>query len=84
MILPTEHLRPESSLLGVGAEILDNLRGPVNVSTLWDRVRARTVQSRTAPITYAWFVLALDLLYLRWVRWNFKAEYSGGRSLAAT
>ena len=61
MILPTKHTRPERALLGVGAEVLEVLGRPMTVSALWDRVRERRAKS---PIAYAWFVLALDLLYL--------------------
>ena len=64
MILPTKHMRPERALLGVGAEIVETLRRPMTVSALWDRVRERRATAPAAPIAYAWFVLALDLLYL--------------------
>ena len=64
MILPTKHIRPERSLLGVGAEILEVLKSPMTVSALWDRVRARRAKPPAAPIAYAWFVLALDVLHL--------------------
>ncbi len=64
MILPTRHLRPDRSLLGVGAGILETLRRPATVSALWDRTREDRTARRGAPITYAWFVLALDLLFL--------------------
>lgn len=36
----------------------------MTVSALWDRVRERRATAPAAPISYAWFVLALDLLYL--------------------
>ncbi len=64
MILPTKHIRPGRALLGVGAEIVETLRRPMTVSALWDRVRERRATAPAAPISYAWFVLALDLLYL--------------------
>lgn len=64
MILPTKHIRPERSLLGVGAEILDLLHHPMTVSAIWDRVRARRAEAPAAPIAYGWFVLSLDLLFL--------------------
>ena len=57
-------MRPERALLGVGAEIVETLRRPMTVSALWDRVRERRATAPAAPIAYAWFVLALDLLYL--------------------
>ena len=64
MILPTKHIRPERSLLGVGAEILGTLQEPLTISALWDRVRKNRATPPASPIAYAWFVLALDLLYL--------------------
>ena len=64
MILPTKHMKPARSLLGVGAEILEILRRPMTVSALWERVRESRAQPPAAPIAYAWFVLALDLLYM--------------------
>ena len=36
----------------------------MTVSALWDRVRERRATAPAAPISYAWFVLALDLVYL--------------------
>ena len=64
MILPTKHIRPERALLTIGAEILAVLRGPMTVSRVWDEVRRRRGEAlEPAPITYDWFVLALDLLF---------------------
>lgn len=65
MILPTKHLRPERALLTIGAEILSALNRPKTVSRVWDevrRLRGETIEP--APITYDWFVLALDLLFV--------------------
>ena len=65
MILPTKHLRPDRSLIGVGAEILESLANPVTVSRLWDDIRSqRSVNSPMPPIDYKWFILALDMLYI--------------------
>ena len=64
MILPTKHIRPERALLTIGAEILATLRGPMTVSRVWDGVRRRRGETTEhAPISYDWFVLALDLLF---------------------
>jgi hypothetical protein len=64
MILPTKHVRPDRALIGVGAEVLDLLRGPMTMSRLWDEVRGRrSLHAPNAPITYQWFVLSLDLLF---------------------
>lgn len=65
MILPTKHIRPERALLTIGAEILAALRRPMTVSRVWDEVRYRRGEAaEPAPITYDWFVLALDLLFM--------------------
>lgn len=64
MILPTKHIRPERALLTIGAEILAKLRRPMTVSRVWDEVRRRRGETaEPAPISYDWFVLALDLLF---------------------
>lgn len=64
MILPTKHLPQETSLLAIGAEILRLLDEPKTVSRVW----ADIVGSRKAKglnlITYDWFILALDLLFM--------------------
>lgn len=65
MILPTKHVRTDRALIGVGAELLDILREPMTVSRLWNELRAhRSVGSPNAPISYDWFVLALDFLFI--------------------
>jgi hypothetical protein len=65
MILPTKHIRPERSLLFVGGDILRCLRDPMTVSRLWDEIRCSFGEgSEPRPITYDWFILALDLLYM--------------------
>lgn len=64
MILPTKHLPQDRALLGVGAEILGQLRQPRSVSELWEAVReARGRTPGSAPLSFDWFVLALNLLY---------------------
>jgi hypothetical protein len=64
MILPTKHLRPDRALLA-GADMLGCLSEPMTVSRLWDEIRtARGDRTVSAPISYDWFVLALDLLFI--------------------
>ena len=65
MILPTKHLRPDRALIAIGADILGLLAQSKTVSRLWEDFR--TLRSRrvgVAPVTYEWFVLAIDLLFL--------------------
>lgn len=65
MILPTKTLPPSRSLLGVGANLLRLLDEPKPVSRLWPEVKAAYEQIPDAPpISFGWFVLALDLLFL--------------------
>jgi hypothetical protein len=65
MILPTKHLSSERALLSAGARIISMLDEPRTVSSLWDRVRRkRDVRQGRAPVSYDWFVLSLDLLFL--------------------
>jgi hypothetical protein len=65
MILPTKHIHPDRALLAVGGDLLVSLREPMTVSRLWDNVRAeRGGHDEPAPISYDWFVLALDLLFM--------------------
>lgn len=65
MILPTKHIRPDRALLAVGGELLGSLREPMTVSRLWDHTRSkRGHPGGPSPISYDWFVLALDLLFM--------------------
>ena len=58
MILPTKHIAPENSLLGIGAVLLTLLNEEQTVTRLWDRARASN-----DLLTFSRFVLALDLLF---------------------
>jgi hypothetical protein len=62
MILPTKHLPSDRALLTVAAKILATLDEPRTVSAVWDRLRLR--RDTRPPMSYDWFVLALDLLFL--------------------
>lgn len=65
MILPTKHVRPDRALIGVGGEVLKILDEPTTVSHLWNEIRAcRSANTPNAPITYNWFVLSLDFLFI--------------------
>ncbi len=64
MILPTKRLSQDRSLLYVGAQILRLVDEPKTVSRLWQDLQTiRSTESDLAPLTYDWFVLALDLLF---------------------
>lgn len=65
MILPTKRLSQDRSLLYIGAEVLRLVDEPKTVSRLWKELQsARSAQPSLAPLTYDWFVLTLDLLFL--------------------
>ena len=64
MLLPTKHLREDRTLLAIGADVLRLLGEPKTVSRLWDDLQGRrAAEDSMAPVTYDWFVLALDLLF---------------------
>jgi len=62
MILPTKGIGPDKALLSVGAIILRDLNEPKTVSRLWADLRR--VEEGPPDLTFDWFVLALDLLFL--------------------
>ena len=59
MILPDKHTRVSTSLLGLGALVLRELRTPHSPSALWERLRGREEVGN-----FQRMVAALDLLYL--------------------
>ena len=61
MILPTKRLSERRALLSLGGDIIRSLDKPKTASKLWEDVRRS--RSETGPITFDWFVLALDMLY---------------------
>jgi hypothetical protein len=65
VILPTKHLPSDRALLTVGARILALLNEPRTMSVLWDRMRLkRDLRDNRPPMSYDWFILALDLLFV--------------------
>lgn len=62
MILPTKGVSSDRALLSIGAFILRDLDEPKTVSRLWADLRR--VEEGPPDLTFDWFVLALDLLYL--------------------
>lgn len=65
MILPTKHLRSESSLIYIGGIIQSALAtGPMSVDQLWRSTKTLySARTHNNDITYDWFVLALTFLY---------------------
>ena len=66
MILPDRNIAPDRALLSIGSMIFDRLNEPTTVSRLWDEMR-ELHQGR--PISYAWFLLAVDLLFVLNLVW---------------
>lgn len=58
MILPTKHISPQRSLLGLGAVLLRRIEKPKTIVGFWNEVR-----EVPEVATFQRFVLALDLLY---------------------
>jgi hypothetical protein len=64
VITPTKNIAPDRSLLAVGAQVLMVLDTPLTVSQAWARLRAwRAEHGHPSPVSFGWFVLALDTLY---------------------
>jgi hypothetical protein len=65
MILPTKRINSGRSLLAIGGETLKLLNRPKSISLLWDEFKnSKGDGSNSCYITYDWFILSLDLLYL--------------------
>jgi hypothetical protein len=64
MILPSKHLSEKRALLTVGGEILSLLDKPRTVSSVWEELRGAKDKAQRHRLSYDWFVLALDLLFL--------------------
>lgn len=62
MILPTKGVSPARALVSVGADILRLLTEAKTVSRLWDDFRKAS--TTTPDVSFDWFVLSLDLLFL--------------------
>lgn len=65
MILPSKGISPDRSILGIGGDLLDMMDAPIGVSTLWVRyMKRRKRLGLEAPVTFDWYVLALDFLFM--------------------
>lgn len=65
MILPTKHLRNESSLIYIGGIIQSVLAtGSMSIDQLWHSTKTSySTHTPNNDLTYDWFILALSLLY---------------------
>lgn len=64
MILPTKNLDQSRALIEVGGEILLLLVSPKTISSLWENFKLYRGSNRKSAITFDWFILALDFLYI--------------------
>jgi ABC-three component (ABC-3C) system Middle Component 6 len=67
MILPSKKLSPENSLIYIGGKVLAVLDEPKTVSRVWEEFMNMYTKDQSVnipQITYDWFVLALDLLFV--------------------
>jgi hypothetical protein len=62
MILPTKGIAPDRALITLGAQVLQTLPEPKTVSRVWDELR--NINETRVQVTFDWFVLALDFLFL--------------------
>lgn len=62
MILPTKGIGARKALLAVSADVLRSLSEPKSISRLWEDFRKESDPKE--EITFDWFVLSLDLLFI--------------------
>jgi hypothetical protein len=64
MLLPSRTVSSQRALLSVAAQIALQLDAPRTVTETWTRLKEwRVERGFDQPITFGWFVLALDMLY---------------------
>lgn len=62
---PHKKACPERAMITIGADLLGLLTEPKTVSRLWSELSdMMSQQSSTRLISYDWFILTLDLLYI--------------------
>ena len=65
MILPTKHLSSERALISIASEILELICNKSTVSSVWNDLQEKhSSLLKHGDITYDWYVLSLDLLYM--------------------
>lgn len=62
--MPTKHIKTENALIGVGAQILEELIEAKPVSTLFHDIQLRRQNNDMATIHFDWFLLAIDFLFI--------------------
>ncbi len=65
MIFPTKHLPPKRSLISISAEVYELIGDKSTISSIWEEYSNILSRSlRVADVSYDWFILSIDLLYL--------------------
>ncbi|WP_275100171.1 ABC-three component system middle component 6 [Sedimenticola hydrogenitrophicus] len=65
MILPTKHLSPDRALISVASDVYGLIGKKSTVSSLWMDLKEKyQMKLRLGVVSYDWFVLSLDLLYV--------------------
>jgi hypothetical protein len=65
VILPSKHIPPNRSLISVAAEVHEFIVAKSTVSSIWNELNEMLSKSmRAGEISYDWFILSLDLLFL--------------------
>ena len=65
MILPTKHLSPERAIITVASDVFELLNNRSTVSSVWNDLQdMHKSRIRQGEISYDWFILSLDFLYL--------------------
>ncbi|WP_166877708.1 ABC-three component system middle component 6 [Salinibacterium sp. ZJ450] len=64
MITPTKGIAPQRALVSVAAQVAMVLKEPMTISQTWASLKEWRERNRhTAPISFGWFVLAVDVLF---------------------
>lgn len=65
MIFPTKHLPIKRALISISAEVYELIGDKSTTSSIWEEYSKMLSKSlRTADVSYDWFILSIDLLYL--------------------
>lgn len=65
MILPSKGVPASKALITVGGDLLSILgNSSLSVSGLWRELAEQRKVTESVDISYDWFILSLDLLYL--------------------
>jgi len=61
--MPTKHIKAENALIGVGAQILQQLDYAQTIAVLFSNIQQERQKMGMTVIHFDWFLLSLDFLY---------------------